>query len=123
MAKPFEKVFVYGTLRRGGSNHHRLDGAEFLATATVRGRLYRIDWYPGLVADENSGEVIGEIHHVPAKMMAALDEYEGPGYRRMELDVRGVDGDISSCRAWVWLWDGPVDESRCIAGGDWLAGT
>ncbi len=122
MPASVETIFVYGTLRRGGSNHHRLHGAEFVATAAVRGRLYRIDWYPGLVADETSGEVIGEIHQVSADLLAALDDYEGPEYRRVKMDVRSTQGDVPACRAWVWLWGGPVDESRRIAGGDWLAG-
>ena len=123
MPDSVETVFVYGTLRRGGSNHHRLQGAEFVATATVRGRLYRIDWYPGLVADENADEVIGEIHQVPATMLSALDDYEGPEYQRVKMDVRTSRREDPPCRAWVWLWDGPVDESRHIAGGDWLAVT
>jgi gamma-glutamylcyclotransferase (GGCT)/AIG2-like uncharacterized protein YtfP len=123
MSGSMETVFVYGTLRRGGSNHHRLDGAEFVAMATVRGRLYRIDWYPGLIADENAGEVIGEIHRVPAGMLPALDDYEGAEYRRVKMDVRSVNGEPANSRAWVWLWDGPVDESRRISGGDWLAAT
>lgn len=123
MSGSMETVFVYGTLRRGGSNHHRLDGAEFVAMATVRGRLYRIDWYPGLIADENAGEVIGEIHQMPASMLAALDDYEGPEYRRVEMNVRQAHDDAPPCRAWAWLWNGPVDESRRIAGGDWLVVT
>jgi gamma-glutamylcyclotransferase (GGCT)/AIG2-like uncharacterized protein YtfP len=118
-----ETVFVYGTLRRGGSNHHRLHGAEFIAMATLRGRLYRIDWYPGLVADGNSGEVTGEIHHVPASLLAALDDYEGPEYRRVRMAVRPSQGTVPECHAWVWLWNGPVDETRRIANGDWLAVT
>ncbi len=39
-------VFVYGTLRRGGSNHFRMEGAEFLSAATVNGRLYRSFYQP-----------------------------------------------------------------------------
>ncbi|MEO8614231.1 MAG: gamma-glutamylcyclotransferase family protein, partial [Luteolibacter sp.] len=44
-------VFVYGTLRRGGSNHFRMDGAEFITAGRIAGRMYKIDWYPGLVLD------------------------------------------------------------------------
>lgn len=120
MSERTETIFVYGTLRRGGSNHHRLRGAEFIAMATMAGRLYRIDWYPGLVADVNSGEVTGEIHRVSSSLLAALDEYEGPEYRRVKMEIRTTHEE-PTCRAWVWLWNGPVDESRRIAGGDWLA--
>ena len=30
-----QPVFVYGTLRRGGSNHFRMAGAEFIAAGTI----------------------------------------------------------------------------------------
>ncbi|HBM76597.1 MAG TPA: hypothetical protein DD438_00690, partial [Verrucomicrobiales bacterium] len=41
-------VFVYGTLRRGFSNHFRLGKAPFVKEGWILGRLYRIDWYPGM---------------------------------------------------------------------------
>jgi gamma-glutamylcyclotransferase (GGCT)/AIG2-like uncharacterized protein YtfP len=120
MDSPSEMVFVYGTLRRGGSNHFRMAGAEFVAAGTVRGRLYRIDWYPGLIADENVGDVVGEIYQLSAGMLPGLDDYEGPEYRRAMMEVRT---DRTTIQAWVWLWTGAVDENRRIACGDWMAGT
>jgi gamma-glutamylcyclotransferase (GGCT)/AIG2-like uncharacterized protein YtfP len=46
-------VFVYGTLKRGGSNHHYLAGQQYLGAAhTVPGfNLYSLGTYPGLVTD------------------------------------------------------------------------
>ena len=35
-------VFVYGTLRRGGSNHFRLAAAEFVSEATVKSHVMHI---------------------------------------------------------------------------------
>ncbi|RPJ35562.1 MAG: gamma-glutamylcyclotransferase [Verrucomicrobiaceae bacterium] len=116
-----ESVFVYGTLRRGGSNHFRMDGAEFVAAGTVRGRLYHIDWYPGLVLDENAGEVPGEIHQVSAGMLDELDRFEGPQYRRVRVEVNGGGDHRSPLSAWLWEWLGPVDEGRRIISGDWLS--
>jgi gamma-glutamylcyclotransferase (GGCT)/AIG2-like uncharacterized protein YtfP len=111
-------VFVYGTLRRGGSNHFRMEDADFIAAGTVRGRLYRIDWYPGLVLDAGADEITGELYRVPPAVMNALDRYEGDSYRRVQAQVRLGDGRMLA--AWVWEWLGPVDESRRITGGDWL---
>ena len=37
--KKCEMVFVYGTLRRGGSNHFRMAQASFVAEGTVRGAI------------------------------------------------------------------------------------
>jgi gamma-glutamylcyclotransferase (GGCT)/AIG2-like uncharacterized protein YtfP len=111
-------VFVYGTLRRGGSNHFRMDGAGFVAAGTVRGRLYQIDWYPGLVLDESAGDVLGEVYQVSDALLEKLDEFEGAEYRRSQTQVRLPDGESVRVRVWEWL--GPVDETRRITGGDWL---
>lgn len=118
-----EMVFVYGTLRRGGSNDFRMAESRFVAEGTVRGRLYRIDWYPGFVADENAGPVAGEIFLADAETIAALDEFEGCEYRRVRIavEVREEAGAASKVQAWIWEWLGATSESQRI-GGDWLGG-
>jgi gamma-glutamylcyclotransferase (GGCT)/AIG2-like uncharacterized protein YtfP len=120
-----ELVFVYGTLRSGGTHHWRMNGAEFIRAGKIRGRMYRFDWYPGLVADEGAGEITGEVYAVAAAHLAELDlfeglsagEIEGSEYRRIRVAVEG-DGD--PVIAWIWEWLGPVDEAKRITGGDWL---
>ena len=118
-------VFVYGTLRRGASNHWRMDGAEFVAAGTVGGSIYRIDWYPGMVLGGGS-RVMGEVFAVTPDQLAALDEFEGVSaaetdgceYRRVKTVVATDGGAIE---AWVWEWIGPVDQSKLVSSGDWLA--
>lgn len=126
MESPKQIVFVYGTLRRGGSNHFRLAGAEFVAAGTVTGRIYRIDWYPGLVLDTAGSEIRGEVYAVDSEQLSALDafeglsagEIEGSEYRRIQTSVMLQDS--QTITAWVWEWLGNVDESLRIADGDWL---
>jgi gamma-glutamylcyclotransferase (GGCT)/AIG2-like uncharacterized protein YtfP len=115
-------VFVYGTLRRGGSNDFRMADSSFVANGLVRGRLYRIDWYPGFVVDENADPIVGDIFMVDAETIAALDEFEGSEYRRVkiEVEVRDETGAVSKEQAWIWEWLGETSESQRIAGGDWL---
>lgn len=116
-------VFVYGTLRRGGSNHFRMAQARFVAEGAVYGGLYRIDWYPGLVVDENSGAVKGEVFMADAGTIAELDDFEGSGYHRVRIAVVVGDGTgvRSVIEAWVWEWLGETREDLRIASGDWLA--
>jgi gamma-glutamylcyclotransferase (GGCT)/AIG2-like uncharacterized protein YtfP len=122
-----ELVFVYGTLRTGGSNRFRMDGGESLGPASVRGRLYAIDWYPGLVPDAAAGPVTGELFAVAAAHLRELDAFEGipegadagAEYRRVRARVEVHSG--GNRTAWLWEWLGPVDESRRLGGGDWLA--
>lgn len=126
MEAPPETVFVYGTLRRGGSNHFRMAGAEFVTEATVAGRLYRIDWYPGHVLDDAGDEIHGEIFTVGAGLLAALDvfeglsagEIEGSEYRRVRASA--IRRDSRPTEAWVWEWLGMTDESHRLADGRWL---
>jgi len=73
-------LFVYGTLKRGGSNHGHLAGQKFVADAhTVPGfTLYSLGDYPGLAAasDDHQG-VKGELWLVDDATLARLDEFEG----------------------------------------------
>jgi gamma-glutamylcyclotransferase (GGCT)/AIG2-like uncharacterized protein YtfP len=121
-----EPVFVYGTLRRGGSNHFRMDGAEFVGPGTIAGRIYKIDWYPALVlGGENS--VKGELYRVCAEHLRALDVFEGivPGegesreYRRVKVQV-SLDS-VKKESAWVWEWIGDTSSAVALDTGDWLA--
>ena len=87
-------LFVYGTLKRGGSNHHYLTGQKFLgAASTVPGfRLYDLGGFPGLdeVAEDKTG-VIGEVYEVDATALANLDVLEGLAeglYRRVAANLK-----------------------------------
>jgi gamma-glutamylcyclotransferase (GGCT)/AIG2-like uncharacterized protein YtfP len=117
MSEDRELVFVYGTLRRGGSNHFRMADAEFIESGTLRGRLYRIDWYPGLVLDASGDEISGEIFAVDPQRLTSLDEFEGHEYRRIRATVKTPYG--IPMKAWMWEWLMPVDESHRILSGDW----
>ena len=120
-----ELVFVYGTLRRGGSNAFRMEGAAFRGAARVQGELHAITWYPGLTLKEGAGWVIGEVYRVGPEQMRALDEFEGLSagevegseYRRVKVSV--VLGE-AMVPAWVYEWMGPVDPGKKVVSGDWL---
>ncbi len=123
---PIQLIFVYGTLRRGGSNHFRMAGAEFISAGTIMGRMYRVDWYPGLVLDDAGDEISGEVYSVDADLLVALDSFEGLSageiqgseYRRVQTTV--VRRNSETLTAWVWEWLGAVSENQRISAGDWL---
>lgn len=83
-------LFVYGTLKRGASNHHWLTGQTFVGEAhTAPGyRLFGLGGYPGLVLwpDDRDG-VAGEVWSVDDACLADLDAFEGvpEGLYRREL--------------------------------------
>lgn len=81
-------LFVYGTLKRGCSNHGQISDQQFVREArTVPGYLlFDVGGFPGLVAwpDDQEG-VTGEIWLVDDRALARLDRFEGVSeglYRR-----------------------------------------
>lgn len=77
------KIFVYGTLKRAYSNEFARflhSNSLYLGEATVKGYLYLLDWYPGLVLDNSGYEVFGEVFEVKhnvKEVSEMLDDYEG----------------------------------------------
>lgn len=73
-------VFVYGTLKRGDTNHHHLAGQVFLGEVrTVAGyTLYQPADYPGMVRSANAPTgVTGELWEVTPECLRDLDRLEG----------------------------------------------
>ena len=119
-------LFVYGTLRptlARGEPARLIEGLRHRGTATVRGLLYDLGDYPGLVLGE--GTVRGDLLEVvSAEQLAALDAYEEcdgsrPLYRRELLPVIRADG--VETLAWVYLYARPLAAARPIPGGDYAA--
>lgn len=74
------RVFVYGTLKKGGSNHRLLAGQSFVGNAsTLPGyALFELDGYPGMVEEAGApGTVTGEIWDVDTEALERLDRLEG----------------------------------------------
>lgn len=135
-----ELVFVYGTLRQHASNAFRMKGASWQGIRIVRGRLYQISWYPGLVLDSQGGAVAGELFSVTPSQLRELDEFEGvpagllegDEYRRVRILTEVApengrlpewevgSGDGGAEEAWVWEWKGDPANAQLIASGDWL---
>lgn len=113
-------VFVYGTLRRGGSNAWRMEGATWIDTATARGHLYRVDWYPGAIFDQTAENIIyGELYAVPVEPLRALDAFEGVEYERVKISV--ITSESRTVEAWAWQYLPPTEHLTKIPHGDWLS--
>ena len=76
----YVKLFVYGTLMKGESNHLWLDNALFLGDdERENAQLFDLGAYPMMLSGK--GIVRGELYHVPLKTVLLLDELEGhPNY-------------------------------------------
>lgn len=114
-------LFVYGTLRSGGSGAMPLlERCTWLRAATIDGTLYDIDGrFPALLL-YGAARVQGEIWCCPKDLLRSLDEFEGVAaglFRRIGVRAAG-----HAC--WTYV-AGPalareLKPTRRIASGDWL---
>jgi gamma-glutamylcyclotransferase (GGCT)/AIG2-like uncharacterized protein YtfP len=87
------RLFVYGTLKQGYHANDKLKrhDAVFLGEAVtdVRYSLYQINWFPGMVEQESTGGVKGELYEVTNECLDELDMYEGAPslFRREEITL------------------------------------
>ena len=124
-------LFVYGTLRKNSSGRvhpflqHR---ADYLATASISGKLYNLQNYPGAIPCQASSQrVHGEIYrlHDAETLLQTLDKYEECAthfpapheYRRCRMPVTLPDN--RSLIAWVYLYNRPVAGLEPIPCGDY----
>lgn len=125
-------LFVYGTLRRS-FRHPMSDflwrNADYVGAATVQGRLYLVDDYPGLVASAlASDSVMGEVARLRdcEYMLNRLDAYEGfdPGARessefvRIQSGVRLSGGD--EIKVWLYFYNCPVTDLTWLRSGNYF---
>jgi gamma-glutamylcyclotransferase (GGCT)/AIG2-like uncharacterized protein YtfP len=123
-------LFVYGTLRSfvdiPMARRLRLK-SRYLGLARIRGRLYDLGRYPGLVAARRSDEwVVGELYRLPAPygLLRVLDRYEaGPGGRERprfarERTYASVAG-RRELAVWVYYYRRPVRPCARISSGDY----
>lgn len=109
-------LFVYGLLRSGQSDHHRLKGADFLGMHRSAAHYTLIDLgeYPALV-EGGSDAVAGELYRVPADLLADLDAFEDAPrlYERRRIPLEGGH------EAETYLWCGARDAGKRIPSADW----
>ena len=109
------RLFVYGTLRRGGLSHHYLEPYPLLYSGLrMRGlALYDAGWYPFAVRAGTGSSIVGDLLEVPVSLLPVLDEYEGDGYVR---HFRKEDQVLLYLKK-----DEKVSGYPLVPDGDWLA--
>lgn len=122
-----EFVFVYGTLMKDEVLYRRLRfwrWTEFVDFGRVRGRLYRVSWFPAAVPSDSAGWVLGELYRLrDPQYLRLLDRVEG--YRRDDeagshfvrrrIDVHLESG--AEHRAWIYFYNRSVAGLGRIASG------
>jgi gamma-glutamylcyclotransferase (GGCT)/AIG2-like uncharacterized protein YtfP len=123
-------LFVYGTLRQ--NSPHAMSQflahyANFVGNAVYQGKLYQIDYYPGVIPSDNVHDSVqGEVYKLTDvdTVLLKLDEYEECGhnfpspteYIRCEQYVTLKTGERIA--AWIYLFNRPTTGLQYIESGD-----
>ena len=98
------KVFVYGTLMKGETNHHYLENSTFLGMATIEGYdMYDMGWYPAIIDGDNL--IIGELYQVPTNDMPSIDMLEGEGSLYIKRCETVNDSNGKSSFAFIYVYN------------------
>ncbi len=111
-----ERVFVYGTLRKGQCNHRLLKSARYLGIFITRPRytMLNLGAYPAVVTG-GATAVTGEVYDITVPTLAALD--------RLEDYPRSYTRDILETpygNAWFYVYLGGSGGWPSIGAGDWV---
>ncbi len=100
-------LFLYGSLKRGYSNHVLVAGERFLGEAVTepRYRIIELGQYGGLIRDDVAGLAVqGELWAVSEAALAVLDAFEiGEGlWARFPVEV------VGHANVHAYYWTGAV---------------
>lgn len=122
-----ERVFVFGTFRKGQPRNYILNGEKFLGYGFIEGfDLYYIEnMFPGIV--EGKGRVFGEVYEVDENKLYQLDEVENV-VRVSNVDVglskrvkvRVKLNNFEDVDAWCYVFIQDLENSTKIDSGDWV---
>ncbi len=119
-------LFAYGTLIPGcapAQMNSICSRMELIGEGTVRGTLYDLGTFPGVLAGDDM--VRGVLLRVPSDAWAAMDAYEGCSvaddgnalFRRVITCATLDDGAQIDC--WLYVYARDVRGRRVVESGDW----
>lgn len=118
-----QRLFVYGSLKRGYALHDYLSAQKFLGTAVTKPlyRLYDCGSYPGMVHVAANGlAVTGEVYQISDRVRTVLDEVEGVNEGLYECQPVLLDEPFHSVEVLAYFYTQPISHlSDC--GSTWPA--
>jgi gamma-glutamylcyclotransferase (GGCT)/AIG2-like uncharacterized protein YtfP len=131
MENNIQKLFVYGSLRKGFPNpvyEYISKYFTFLGEAKVHGMLYDLGEYPAAVPATSSFLIKGELYELKKpgefeRTMKQLDDYEGlyPDEGETQLykrEVTDVFYQKETVRAWIYWYNLEVSGEPIKPSGD-----
>ncbi|MEP4901953.1 MAG: gamma-glutamylcyclotransferase family protein [Paracoccaceae bacterium] len=124
-------IFTYGTLRPGLGErpeaHAFRKAAKHIGPATFQGKLYAIDWYPGVIDSTDKDDiVIGDLFEISEDtgFFTKLDIYEmcSPDLPQPHEYIRTIRTVLAEDRripAWIYLYNRTITDQTRIPTGDY----
>ena len=122
--RKLEKVFVYGTLKKGMGNHRLLEGSGFLGMGETVAQ-YGMYVLPGGIpyVKGRSGMkavIVGEVYEVDEDALRRIDRLERhPDFYRRRL-VPVMLNQEEEIRAWLYFLADEDREGDLFIGGDFI---
>lgn len=121
MSAPSIRIFVYGTLKRGLSNHGWMSGQQFIgeaATAPIY-RMVDCGGYPGMFPVARAGRSIrGEVWSVNEPGRTKLDELEDVAHGLYSLEPVILLPPFDDGEVFTYIYRKPVADLRDV-GEEW----
>ena len=119
-------VAVYGSLRKGMTANHFMQGCDYVEEDSIKGTLFNLGPFPGIkLSGKEPTDVVLDVYELPEKrvhILHRLDMYEG--YDRLDpenaLFIRKRATLNSGREAWLYEFNGDVEYGVRIMKGDWV---
>lgn len=121
------RLFVYGTLKRGGELHADLKAQKvrFLGQARIKGHLFRIpgESYPGALPTDTEEFIDGELYELesPRSALKRIDEVEGCDEGLFERKLVNSWLGNRRVKAWAYFYAKSIKKGSRIARGHFQA--
>lgn len=122
-------IFVYGSLRKGGSNHSLLASSTFIGSArTVQKLIMRAHTFPFVSDDQRVSFIHGEVYSVNSSVLRMIDRLESydalspqnSWYEREEILVKMDEDDSQSTRKVEMYFNRKEKEAPIFGSGDFF---
>ena len=116
-----QRIFVYGTLKRGLSNHRYLSGQRFLGEARTAPVYRMVDCggYPGMFPVDKDGlPIMGEVWEVDEACRRELDLLEDVVVGLYTLEPVKLMAPFEECDVHTYIYRWPV-MGRADVGEEW----
>ena len=110
------RVFVYGTLKKGHRNSHFMHGAEFLGNFKTQKiySMYEFEDYPA-VCLHGRHAIEGEVYHVTDRQFRMLDDLEWYPHFYQRIEIPTHFGE-----AWMYIVKAKLCHGKKQLPGIWL---